>query len=174
MPRNIELKVRIPSLDTACGIAQRLATEHLGVMHQVDTYFNARQGRLKLREFDGRQAELIAYHRSDAAEARASDYRLVPAPDPAALKQALAATLGIRVIVDKTREVFLYRNVRIHLDEVRGLGTFLEFEAVLGGEVDDSAGHAQLKWLCSEFGIQPADVCAQSYAELIVDRPVDR
>lgn len=174
MPRNIELKARIVSLENARGVAQRVATQHLGVIHQLDTYFHPAQGRLKLREIDGQQAELIAYHRSDAAEARASDYHLVPISDPASLKQALAATLGIRVIVDKTREVFLHHNVRIHLDQVRRLGIFLEFEAVLGEEVDDSAGHAQLNWLCGEFGIRPADVCAQSYAELIVDAPADR
>ena len=174
MPRNIELKARIVSLENARTVAQRVATESLGVLHQVDTYFHAAQGRLKLREINGQQAELIAYHRTDAAAARASDYHLVPIGDPASLKQALAATLGIRVIVDKTREVFLHHNVRIHLDVVRGLGTFLEFEAVLGGAIDDSAGQAQLQRLCAEFGIQPADVCAQSYAELIVDAPADR
>src|SRR4029078_3027573 len=104
MPRNIELKARLPSLDAARDTAARLATRHVGVLHQVDTYFGTAQGRLKLREIDGQVARLIVYDRSKAAEPRASDYTIVPISDPEALKQALAATLCVRVVVDKTRE----------------------------------------------------------------------
>jgi adenylate cyclase class 2 len=168
MPRNIELKARLASVEAARQTAQRLATRHLGILHQVDTYFNATRGRLKLRQIDGQRAELIAYHRNNAAEARASDYTIVPVSGPETLKQALAVALGVRVVVDKTREVFLYHNVRIHLDQVQGLGPFLEFEAVLGGEIDDSAGRAQVEWLCGEFGIAAGDVVAESYGDLMM------
>jgi len=34
--------------------------------------------------------------------------------------------------VSKRREIYLWHNVRIHLDAVTGLGSFVEFEAVLG------------------------------------------
>jgi predicted adenylyl cyclase CyaB len=166
MPRNIELKARLPSLEAARETAQRLATRRLGLLHQVDTYFHALHGRLKLRQIDGRAAELIAYHRGDATEARASDYTIAPISNPETLKQALAAALGVRVVVDKTREVFLYHNVRIHLDQVRELGTFLEFEAVLDDKIDDAAGRAQVEWLCGQFDILPADHVACSYADL--------
>ncbi len=167
MPRNIELKARVASLEAARQTAQRLTTRRLGILHQVDTYFNAPRGRLKLRQIELQPAELIAYSRSDAAAARVSDYTIVPVSNPETLKQALAAALGICAIVDKTREVFLYHNVRIHLDQVAGLGTFLEFEAVLGGEIDDSAGQAQVEWLCGQFGLAATDVVAESYGELI-------
>jgi predicted adenylyl cyclase CyaB len=167
MPRNIELKVRLASLDTARKTAQRIATSRLGLLHQVDTYFHVPRGRLKLREFDGVQAELIAYHRDDAAHARESEYSIVPISDPALLKQALAAVLGIRAVVDKTREVFLHHNARIHLDHVQGLGTFLEFEAVLSEEINETAGRGQVEWLCRQFGIEPGDVLAESYGDLL-------
>jgi adenylate cyclase class IV len=170
MPRNIELKARVPSLAAARHTAQRLATGRLGLLHQVDTYFPVPRGRLKLREIEGQEAELIAYHRSDAAEARASDYQIVPVAHPRALKDALAAVLGTGAVVDKTREVFLYHNVRIHLDEVAGLGSFLEFEAVLGGDIDASAGQAQVEYLREQFAIAPGDLIAQSYSDLSVAR----
>ena len=153
MPRNIELKARVASLDAARSTAQRLATARLGTMHQIDTYFYVPRGRLKLREIDGQGAQLISYQRSNAAEARPSDYRIESVDDGEALKRDLAASHGIQVVVDKTREVFLYHNVRIHLDEVQDLGAFLEFEAVLDDEIDDAAGHAQVEWLCAQFGI---------------------
>ena len=57
----------------------------------------------------------------------------MPIAEPALLKAALTAALGVRRVVDKRREIFLADNVRIHLDDVAGLGTFLEFEAVLDG-----------------------------------------
>jgi predicted adenylyl cyclase CyaB len=166
MPRNIELKARVASLDAVRSTAQKLATRQLGLVHQIDTYFHVPRGRLKLRQIDGQPAQLISYHRSDAAQARASDYRIAPVADAEVLKQALAAFRGIQVVVDKTREVFLYHNVRIHLDQVQGLGTFLEFESVLSDEVDDTAGHAQVEWLCGQFGIAPSDVVPQSYSDL--------
>ena len=70
-------------------------------------------------------------------------------------------------MVVKNREIFLYHNVRIHLDEVDRLGSFLEFEAVLGPDVDDAKGHAQLDKLAAEFGIDPKNLLPGSYADMI-------
>jgi adenylate cyclase class 2 len=165
--RNIELKARLADLAAARVIAKSVATERLGVEHQIDTYFHCPHGRLKLRQINGLKAELVAYQRADTAEARASDYHLVTVADAEALKQALAAALGIRVVVDKLREIYLHHNVRIHLDKVQGLGTFLELEAVLGGDIDDAAGHEQLRRLCREFCVRDADIVPQSYGELL-------
>lgn len=166
MPRNIELKARLRDPATARLAAQAIATGAAGVEVQTDTYFHVPHGRLKLREIAGRPAVLIAYRRPDDAAAKASDYRLVPMDDAEALKLALAAALGIRAVVQKRREIFLVDNVRIHLDEVAGLGSFLEFEAVLSPECDDAAGHAQLERLSRHFGLAPADLVEGSYGEL--------
>ena len=167
-PRNnIELKARVASLDGPRRIATDLATERLGEQHQVDTYFCCRQGRLKLREITGETAQLIGYERADAAGAKASNYTLVPIDQPDPLRRCLAATLGIRAVVEKHREIFLYQNVRIHLDQVNGLGCFLEFEAVLSAEADATTGHKQVDWLCDQFQIVPDQTIAGSYVDLI-------
>ena len=100
--------------------------------HQIDTYFHCRHGRLKLRQIDGLRAELVWYARPDEEGPKPSDYQLVPLQNPETLKAALAAALGVRAVVEKRREIFLYHSVRIHLDDVVGLGHFIEFEAVLG------------------------------------------
>jgi len=164
--RNIELKARIADLAAARAIAERLATEYVGVQLQVDTYFVCAQGRLKLREIDGRVAQLVAYERPSEQDAKGSDYHLVPVAEPAALKEALTAALGLRGVVRKRREIFLVENVRIHLDEVEGLGTFLEFEAVLGPAVDDRRGAQQVAELRAAFEIQPEDLLAGSYSDM--------
>ncbi|HZZ29127.1 MAG TPA: class IV adenylate cyclase [Pirellulales bacterium] len=174
--RNIELKARLHNLAAARIIAQRVATEYLGVQQQTDTYFYCPQGRLKLREIvdygprpnepPQRLAQLISYDRPDELNAKQSDYQIVEITDPARAV-ALKREMGIRVVVAKRREIFLHDNVRIHLDEVTQLGTFLEFEAVLGLQVNAAAGHTQLAKLQQEFGIEPADLLATSYSDML-------
>ncbi len=164
--QNIELKARLVDLDRARRIAAELATQRLEPQHQIDTYFHCRSGRLKLRQIDGLTAQLIWYERPDREGPKASDYHLVPVPDAEALKAALAGALGIRTVVEKRREIFLWHNVRIHLDEVAGLGAFLEFEAVLSAEIDEAAGHTQVDELIGRFGIPSADLLSGSYGEM--------
>jgi predicted adenylyl cyclase CyaB len=168
--RNIELKARVPDLTRARATAERMATERPGVLRQRDTYFNCNHGRLKLREIAGSSSQLIAYRRANQRDAKASDYLLHELPNPDSAQQLwrlLETSLGIAVVVEKTREVFLYQNVRIHLDEVAGLGSFLEFEAIVGGEIDDAAAHRQLAWLRSEFNIHDADLMQDSYSDML-------
>jgi len=165
--RNIELKARLADLDAARETAGRIATKRLGVQEQVDTYFHCGHGRLKLRQIDGLSAQLVWYARPNEHGPKASDYQLVPVSNPETLKAALAAALGVRGVVRKRREVFLCENVRIHLDEVEGLGTFLEFEAVLGPQVDDAAGHGQLERLVETFALGAGDLLPDSYGDMV-------
>jgi adenylate cyclase, class 2 len=167
MPRNIELKARLRDPEAARRTAAALATEPGFVERQIDTYFHCPMGRLKLREIEGREARLVAYVRPDDARWKGSDYRLVPIADAQGLKAALSTTLGVRAIVDKRREIFLVDNVRIHLDQVAGLGWFLEFEAVLTEAVDDAGGLAQVADLRRRFGLLDDDLLAGSYGEMI-------
>jgi len=164
--RNIELKARLTDLDRARRIATGLAAQRLEPQHQIDTYFHCRSGRLKLREIDGLTGQLIWYKRPDREGLKASDYHLVAISDAEGLKVALAGALGIRSVVEKRREIFLWRSVRIHLDEVIGLGAFLEFEAVLGPKVDETVGHAQVEELIGRFGIRPVDLISGSYGDM--------
>lgn len=123
---------------------------------------------MKLREIDGQGSQLIAYSRADQTEPRASDYSIVPVADANALRQALATALGERVVVDKAREVYLHANVRIHLDRVRSLGTFIEFEAVLDAAEDLSVGEAQVRDLVAHFGLVASDCVPGSYSDLLL------
>ncbi len=163
--RNIEFKARLTDFGEARRIAGAMATDVVGLELQTDTYFHVARGRLKLREIDGRGAWLIGYERANATAARGSDYRLIEIADGAGIKATLAAALGVLTIVRKEREIFLFRNVRIHLDRVAGLGEFLEFEAVLEDH-NDSAGHAVLAELRQRFASVLAEALAGSYSDL--------
>ena len=49
---------------------------------------------------------------------------------------------------------------------MQGLGQFLEFEAVLSPEIDETAGRGQLEKLMAEFDIRPEDLLAGSYTDM--------
>ena len=135
-PKRVELASAIASSSDATGTIG--ATDE-GVLAQRDTYFGRARGRLKLREQEGGHesgARLIAYVRPDGEQARTSNYRLAEVDDPAALADALDAALGTLVVVDKRRRLLLYENVRIHIDDVAGLGSFVELEGVAQADSD--------------------------------------
>jgi homotetrameric cytidine deaminase len=165
--RNIELKARDPDPRRSLERCVALGAEDRGELRQRDTYFAAPGARLKLREQDPGGAELIAYERDDAARARESRYRIAPVADPAALREALDAALGTRVVVDKRRRLFLRDGVRIHLDDVAGLGAFVELEGVAGPGSDLEAERARVAELREELGIADDAIVATGYADLV-------
>jgi adenylate cyclase class IV len=165
--KNIELKARCADLAAALSAVQTLSPNDTGIQHQIDTYFHVPNGRLKLREIVGVRAELIWYERSNEARSRKSEYRLTPITHPVELKASLAAALGVRGEVVKYRQVLLWHNVRIHLDRVESLGTFVEYEAVMTPGEDEPTAHARLKQLCELMKIAPADYLEASYADLM-------
>jgi predicted adenylyl cyclase CyaB len=165
---NVEVKVRCADLAAARAAALRLGAVPHADEAQVDTYFATRTGRLKLREIDGARAELIPYLRADVAGARRSDYRVIPVPDGAGTRRLLAELLGVHRVVRKRREVLLWRNVRIHLDRVEGLGAFLELEAVFDGSSEsERAQHEACAHVLRELGLESEPCIAGSYESLL-------
>jgi len=171
MARNIEMKARLRDRDAALDTCARIAAESHGDIHQLDTYFRVPAGRLKLREADPGRTELVQYHRADEAGPKGCDYQLSACD--ASIKPLLAEALGTLAIVDKVRTLWLWKNVRIHLDRVQGLGDYIEFEAVLDDTYDDADGHEKLALLIQEFGIAEADHERVSYLELIQSQARD-
>jgi predicted adenylyl cyclase CyaB len=72
--------------------------------------------------------------------------------------------LGASACVRKRREVWLYRNARIHLDTVDGLGRFIEIEVIVAEGM--AQAHSLMKALRGTLGIDPANVIARSYGDL--------
>jgi predicted adenylyl cyclase CyaB len=165
--RNIELKAHYADLDHGRAVARNLGATSQGILKQTDTYFKVASGRLKLREIEAAGNELIWYHRSNAAAARSSDYTLYPIPDPATFKAMMAGALGVLCVVRKRRDLYLWKNVRIHLDEVDDLGSFIEFEAVLSGSETERDAYDRLVLLKDQFQITDADRIDSSYSDLL-------
>jgi predicted adenylyl cyclase CyaB len=164
--RNIELKAHLGVLSDAENICSTIGAHFEQDIHQIDTYFVVPNGRLKLRECSPGNNELIHYHRADVADTKASEYSIVLVETT--IKEQLTQALGQLIVVDKVRALWLWQNVRLHLDTVEGLGTFIEFEAVLSDEYDDADGHEKLSWLQEQFGIQPEHIIDVSYSDLVL------
>jgi len=162
--RNIELKASDPDPDRSLQVSLEIGASDEGWLHQTDTYFRVPNGRLKLRE-EGAIAQLISYERSDETVARESRYRLVPVSDPTGLKDALSDALDVLVVVEKYRHLLLWQGVRIHLDEVRGLGCFIEIEVVADPASDLSGEHRRATDLQDALAITPEQIVAFSYSD---------
>jgi homotetrameric cytidine deaminase len=165
--RNVELKARDPHPDATLRAAVDRGATDEGILHQRDVYFGARTGRLKLR-IQGDAAQLIGYARADAATARLSAYHLADVADPDATIAALDATLGITVEVVKRRHLLLWRDVRIHLDDVDGLGRWVELEAVAPPVSDLGDEHAKIAELRGVLDIGDDRIVAEGYAAMLL------
>jgi homotetrameric cytidine deaminase len=164
--RNVELKAPDPDPARSLAVCRELGAEDRGVLRQRDTYFRARSGRLKLREEEPGGAVLIQYDRPDAPAARESRYRLTRVQDPDELRASLDAALGTLVVVDKERHLLLWDGVRIHLDSVAGLGSFVELEGVAPPESDLGSEREKVAHLQRELGIR--EILTDSYSDRLL------
>ncbi|MDP2713086.1 MAG: class IV adenylate cyclase [Solirubrobacteraceae bacterium] len=166
--RNLEVKALDPDPPSTLQAALSLGAEDHGVLHQRDTYFHAVTGRLKLREAPPRPAELISYARAELSGPKVSHYRIVAVADHLALIEALTDALGVRCVVEKARRLLLWRNVRIHLDRVAGLGDFVELEAVAASPGGLEVERDRIEELRAVLGIAEQRLVARGYADLLV------
>jgi predicted adenylyl cyclase CyaB len=169
--RNVEIKARIPSAGEMREKLARLGIdEPAGNFAQVDTYFDVPRGRMKLREFPGgasAPSQLIYYRRADEAGARVSNYQIIEIPDAEAALRLFADAFGVKVVVDKHRYLYMLGRTRIHLDEVRGLGSFLEIEVVLADDEEVAEGEAEARRIIADLGIETDDFVSGSYCDMV-------
>lgn len=166
---NVEIKARCDDLVRVRDRLTARDADFIGEDHQIDTYFQVPDGRLKLREGTIETA-LIFYQRADQAGPKSSDVRRYEPGEAADLKRVLTQALGVEVVVDKRREIYFIDNIKFHLDRVDELGTFVEIEAI--GE-DATADESHLREQCAEYmdvlGIASENLVASSYSDLHLD-----
>jgi len=148
--------------------ARLLGFDLWGDLRQTDTYFATPRGRLKLRETAGFQAELIFYERDKEGADRASDYEVAHSSEPDALRALLAASLGVLATVRKRRTLLVLDGTRVHLDNVEGLGAFMEIEVHV--QDGDDAARERLDWLLRKLGMGWDDCIRASYLDSTIER----
>ena len=140
--RNVEIKARVNDFDTVQSLVEKIADSGPIDILQEDTFFNCRKGRLKLRKFSDSDGELIYYDRENSSEPTECTYTIVKISEPDAVSKVLGESLGVRGVVQKRRTLFTTGQTRIHLDDVEGLGKFIELEVVLSPEQSMSEGRS--------------------------------
>jgi len=166
--KNIEIKAVCRDLDAAHRVAAGLGAECRGTIHQVDTYFRVPEGRLKLRQATPGPDQLVYYQRPDQPQPKVSQIQTVEVAQAGALCGLLSAALGVLIRVVKDRELWLLDNVRIHLDTVEGLGSFIEFEILVTREHPEALCRSRAEELLAAFSVDEADLVAGSYSDLLL------
>jgi adenylate cyclase, class 2 len=164
----IEIKAKCSGQSNARKVLQEHSAVFKGVDHQVDTYFNVTEGRLKLRE--GKiENFLIHYNREDQQGPKRSDVLLYKSEPGSSLKNILIKALGVLTVVDKTREIYFINNVKFHLDNIEGLGSFIEIEAIgTDGSIDPEQLQSQCRYYMELLNISDNDLISRSYSDLMM------
>ena len=167
LPANIEIKAYAQNFDEIRHRAEALSDMPVEVIPQEDIFFNTPQGRLKLRILSTNKGQLIYYTRPDQEGPKRSDYHISHTTDPANLKHVLELAYGIRGVVRKTRYLYQVGQTRVHLDDVEGLGQFMELEVVMREGQSDAQGQAIAEGLMASLGVERNDLLEGAYMDLL-------
>jgi len=170
MPQIAEIKANSLRLDEIRTYLKSQNAFHKGTDHQIDTYFKIPNGRLKLRQGNV-ENNLIYYNRPNTAAPKKSKVLLYQPQKTGDLKAILEAVHEVLCVVDKQREIYFIDNVKFHLDTVKGLGTFVEIEAIdETNEMDYDVLLKQCNDFMSKLEISTKDLIAVSYSDLIMQQ----
>jgi adenylate cyclase class IV len=167
MARNVEIKARVADIEPLSRAVAAVADQGPITILQDDTFFRCAGGRLKLRTFSPTSGELIFYQRPDAAGPKVSSYLLSATSTPDAMRESLAQALGVVGRVRKRRVLYLVGRTRVHLDDVEGLGHFVEIEVVLADGESQQAGSAEANALMARLGIGASQLVEAAYVDLL-------
>jgi adenylate cyclase class 2 len=165
---NVEIKAKCTAPEKVRHYLLANKAEYKGLDIQTDTYFKVPNGRLKLRQ-GNIENNLIYYERTNQAGPKQSHFQLVKVEDAVGLKAALTKANGIKVVVEKKREIYFIENVKFHLDTLAGLGTFVEIEASnMYKDVTKDVLQEQCEYYMTAFEMDAADLVATSYSDMLL------
>ena len=164
----IELKARFDDHEFLRKTLSDLGAHYVGTFRQTDLYYKVPEGRLKLREVeDDRTAELIYYERENIRGPKRDDAFILKIQEPEDLKKVLKKILTPLTSIIKVREIYQYKGTQIHLDTVKKLGKFVEFERETSAEPKAIKEDARiLEKLMKTLEIDPSNLETLSYSDL--------
>jgi predicted adenylyl cyclase CyaB len=165
--QNVEFKAELRDPQLARIICKHVGAQHLMKFAQKDTYYKVPSGRLKKREQDNEPIEYILYHRHDRVRPKLSHFTIYS--EEQALERFGEREMPVLVVVEKIRDLWMYKNVRVHLDEVQDLGLFIECEALVSPKQHLGRCHRRIAKLRKKFGPAMGEMIACGYAELLLN-----
>lgn len=166
---NVEIKARCNHPEKIREVLNQNNAWFKGKDHQIDTYFKIEKGRLKLRE-GNIENSLIHYQRENRKGPKQSHIQLYRSHKDDGLKEVLLKALETLVVVDKQREIYFIDNIKFHIDQIQGLGSFVEIEAIdETGEIGLEKLNQQCEQFIHLFEIEPGDLISESYSDMILN-----
>jgi len=163
----VELKARVDDHEVLRKKLSTLGAQYSGTFQQTDLYFRVPEGRLKLREVkDSNITELIYYKRENIAGPKNDDVFILRIQEAEELKMILKKILTPLKVIEKVREIYQYKGTQIHLDTVKKLGKFIEFERKTNNYSHTTKkDHQILEKLMSQLEIPSNNLEVLSYSD---------
>lgn len=166
---NLEIKVAAPNLEKIKDKAVKIDAKNLGTLSQIDTYFLVGSKRLKLRE-EMVTNYLVYYIRNNTANSKVSTYQIITIPKKlvALVKKLLSFIFGTHVVIHKNRDLFIYKNTRIHFDTVKNLGTYVELETVFNRNQKEDEPVSEHGFVIKSLGLDVLEKITNSYSDILI------
>lgn len=171
--KNIEYKAELRDPDLARAIAKEIGAYQVVRVQQTDTYFRVTTGRVKKREATAidravavpEPVEFIVYDRADRVDTRVSDFSVLSERE---FRERFGqADLPVWLTVSKTRELWMWKSVRIHLDKVDHLGWFFELESLVARDDLEPEATQYAEHLRATFLPALGEPVSTSYSDLL-------
>ncbi len=170
MPTNIEIKANVRDVVELRRRAEKLSDKDVQIITQEDIFFYVPKGRFKLRVLTPNKAQLVFYERPEREGPKRSEYEIFDTNEPEKMKSLLSRAFGVRGVVKKVRRLYMVGQTRIHIDEVAGLGFFMELEVVMRPDQSEAEGQEVAEMLMTDLGIQKSDLLEGAYLDFIENK----
>ncbi|MCB9092363.1 MAG: VOC family protein [Halobacteriovoraceae bacterium] len=170
---NVEFKARCFDPDKILAQLKDLGADFKGIDHQIDTYFPCPNGRLKLRQ-GNIENTLIFYDRQNHSGQKESQIDLTRLGSENSVGNVLSKAYGVKIVIDKKRNISFIDNVKFHVDQVERLGSFVEVEVIdEGSNLDPKELHEKCSHYAQLLNIRKSDYLDCSYSDLLLEMNKD-
>ena len=167
MPKNLEIKVRIKNLKQTINRIEKLRAKRIYSSRQTDVYFQNEKGRLKVRDSNGEKS-VIFYDRIEDGRERWSKFHFIKVGTPIEWVKFFDLFLERLITVKKHRTLFQYKNTRIHVDQIKNLGNFIELETKMNSS--KKTARAEFDFLCKHLELDGGEQILNSYSDMILNK----
>lgn len=166
--KNLEIKLKQGEKEICTN---NILNKYIKTLNQKDIYLKTRnkECRVKIRqEDDGNYA--INYYRENVEKEKISTYTFYKIESVDDFMNVFGESVDIELVVEKKRELYLYDNARIHIDDVKNLGKFIEIEIVINNDEEEKKSQELLEKLMEMLNLNQLEKIAIGYREMLFNK----
>lgn len=166
--KNVELKISVNGFSGISSLLRKAKARHVGETHQIDIYYYYENKRLKIRNINNKKFELILYKRPNITNVKISDYEVfsIKPSQVDCFRLLMEKIFKEHIVVEKSRDLWIYKKTRIHLDKVAKLGNFLELETVVNKDL--KSAKKEFEKIFNLLNLKKYKKYAHSYSDLLL------